>query len=99
MKPLTTMITGNDKFCDKEEFLKSMDVQKEIVVLVDGRIIGKVVSPTGEITEEVLGEAREVANRKRDTTLLKTIIVPGKIINFVDPSPPRPVTIRWRTSS
>ncbi len=25
MKPLTTMITGNDKFCDKEEFLKSMN--------------------------------------------------------------------------
>lgn len=67
------MITGNDKFCDKEEFLKSMDVQKEIVVLVDGRIIGKVVSPTGEITEEVLGEAREVANRKERHYTLKTI--------------------------
>lgn len=98
MKPLTTMITGNDKFCDKEEFLKSMGVQNEIVVQVDGKIIGKVVSPTGEITEEVLGEARKIANRKTDTTPLKTTIVPGKLINFATPLPPRPVTIKWRSS-
>jgi leucyl-tRNA synthetase len=63
-----------------------VDPTVEIPVQIQGKVRGKIVVPTG-ITKEDLQAAAiadpKVAEHLHGQTIIKTVIVPGKLINFV----------------
>ena len=61
-----------------------VDDDVELVVQVLGKLLGRIVVPNGSADADVLAAAREaVAEHLTGKTIVKEIVVPGRLVNFV----------------
>jgi leucine--tRNA ligase len=82
---------GNNNFIEEsgwpewdEEMLKTSEIQ--IVVQVNGKLRGKIKISTELEKQQILEKAKQeenVAKFLADKEIIKEIVVPGKLINFV----------------
>ena len=82
---------GGAGFCSLAPFptydeAKTVDSMVEIAVQINGKLRGVVMCPKDATKEEALGLAKadeKVAAALEGKTLIKEIVVPGKIVNLV----------------
>ena len=68
------------------EEAKTVDATAELAVTVNGKVRGTIVVPVGASKEELLTAAKadtRVAASLEGKTIVKEIVVPGKIVNLV----------------
>jgi leucyl-tRNA synthetase len=62
------------------------DAQVEVPIQINGKLRGKVTVPAGASQADLIAAARDdarIAELLKDKEVVKTIVVPGKLVNFV----------------
>ena len=58
----------------------------ELVVQINGKVVDRLVAPAGATDselEEIARASEKVASRMNGREIVKTVVVPGKLVNFV----------------